>query len=328
MNNPIVVAEISCNHGQNPEYARRLIEMAKTADADMVKIQCYVADEMTNDKENYLIKGGTPWDGRHLHTLYERGQTDEEMVTNMFTHAKRVGIPIFSSVFSIRGLALLEALECPIYKIASFENNDYDLIRQVSTSGKPIVVSTGMASDKDLLKIKDAVSNIAKLSYMHCISAYPTYTHEANINRMDRIRYVTGIQEVGFSDHTVNDLAALAATVKGAHMIEKHLTIDQNTLDGSFSLNPDQFLDYVRNIREIKGTLVSKFDPQQPYTQFKRSVYAIKNIAPGEKFTRLNTRAMRPYKGCDPEMLDFILTKVALVDIPEGTPISLKDVSK
>lgn len=326
LNKPLIIAEISCNHGQDIQVAYTLIDLAKQAGADAIKIQLYHPQDMMIGQSNYFIPyaSGTPWDGKYLHDIYAEAHTPFWMVEAMFRYARRKEIPIFSSVFSLNGLEQLEKLDCPMYKIASFENNCLEFINKVSQTGKPIIVSTGMITDdKELFDIKDAVIHKDSLTLMHCISVYPTYDTEANINNIIEIRDKTGLK-VGFSDHTIGNMAAMAATVNGATVIEKHLISlrHTDTLDRAFSIDEYQFSKYVQDINDIYDTLHSTVDPQEPYKQFKRSLYATADIQKGEKLTGVNIGAFRPYLGLDARQLIFTYGKEATEYIPVGTPLT------
>lgn len=321
---PKIIAEISCNHNQDITVMEQLISSAKGFGADLVKIQTYYAEEMCID-ENYTIEAGsgTPWDGQKLFDLYNKGATSFILVERAFRYAKKVGIPLFSSVFSIEGLEYLEKLGCPMYKIASFENNHYELINKVSQTKKPLIVSTGTTQCfTEFMGIKNACVPDTKLIFMHCISAYPTYNNEANIHVMKKIKDDFG-NDVGFSDHTRGDHAAMAATVLGAKYIEKHLHMGMNvrSLDKDFSLDPFEFAKYAQNIHDIHRSLYADHDPQGPYREFKRSIYVTKSIKKGEEFTKDNIGVYRPYEGLDPIYLPSVLGKTALHDISSNSPL-------
>lgn len=326
---PKIIAEISCNHLQDTSVGYRLIDAAKETGADYVKIQYYSPQDMTIASYHltHIYHGsGTPWDGKNLKDIYNQGFTSPTLAQCLFRYAERKGIPLFSSVFSESGLEFLEKLGCPMYKIASFENNDYELIKKVADTGKPLFVSTGtLKTDKEVFDIKD-VAQSNNLVLMHCISAYPTYPEEANVSRISRLRYMTGLP-IGFSDHTKSMAAAGAATVLGAVAIEKHLMLESasDTLDEQFSLTESQFGDYVGFIKSMHETLYAKHDPQEPYRQFKRSLYVTQNIKAGELFTHENIKAYRPYLGLDPSFLPRLVGTKATKDLYAGNPLTQAD---
>lgn len=324
---PKIIAEISCNHEGKLEQLESIIACAKGYGADLVKIQTYTAPEMCIDESyNIPLYEGTPWDGKNLNKLYIDGQTPDWLVERAFRYAKKVDIPLFSSVFSIDGLEFLEKLGCPMYKIASFENNHYELINKVSQTKKPMIVSTGtIECVSELFAIKKAVIPGTKLTFMHCISAYPTNNNEANVHKIKDIKETMG-NDVGFSDHTIGAEAAMAATVLGAKYIEKHLKSGYGgtSLDKDFSLDPLEFSKYVCSIKTIHRSLYATYNPQGPYMQFKRSLYAIKEIDVGEVITSEHIGAFRPNQGLDPIYRDSIIGKKSSNHIPRGMPILKK----
>lgn len=324
---PSIVAELSCNHEGSVDKAINLVWAAKGAKADAIKIQYYNSDDMVSGNP-YIGHNGTPWDGANLKDLYIKGSTSHYMTERMFREARLADIPIFASVFSLRGLEALEKLGCPWYKIASFENNDYKLISEVSSTGKPIIVSTGMCTYRQIERIVDTVADKNLLTLMHCISAYPTNFNEANIENILHIQTIH--DKVGFSDHTTTNEAAMAATVLGATIIEKHLihSHSKDSLDKQHSINEYEFSNYVGSIKKIHRTLRANYNPEGPYRQFKRSLYVIKDIKQGEEFTHDNIRAMRPYLGLDPFCLPLIIGQKADKDYKAGTPYKtpIKDV--
>lgn len=326
---PTIVAEISCNHLQDIDLGYKLLDLSKRAGADWAKIQLYRPNDMVISS-NYYVEhcSGTPWDGMNLRDLYNQAYTPVWMAEAMFRYAARKEIKLFSSVFSEEGLEELERMGCPMYKIASFENNDYDLINKVSRTGKKIIVSLGTMQDLgDAFKVKDAVENPKKLILMHCISAYPTYDNEAHVTNIPKLRHATNLP-VGFSDHTQGNYAAMAATALGACMIEKHLSSsgDKKTLDEGHNVNEYEFGGYSKDIRAIHKTLISTSNPEAPYRQFKRSLYATGTIEKGEIIDKDSIRAYRPYLGLDPVFLPSIIGKRAARQIQGGSPILLDDI--
>ncbi len=329
---PQIIAEISCNHLQDTSVGYRLIDAAQEAGADLVKIQFYQPGDMVCAMPHHLniyYGSGTPWDGKNLRDLYNQGYTSYTLAECLFRYAKRKGITLFSSVFSEGGLEFLEKLGCPMYKIASFEANDYELISKVASTGKPLFVSTGtLKSDKEIFDIKDAAQSYSyNLTLMHCISAYPTLPQEADIAKITELRYKTNLP-IGFSDHTTNHVAACAATALGAVVIEKHLMLESasDTLDEQFSLTESQFHDYVSLIKETHSTLFAKYDPQEPYRQFKRSLFITKDIKEGELFTHDNLKAYRPYIGLDPIYLSKLIGKKSVRHLSLGNPLTQDDI--
>lgn len=331
---PKIVAEISCNHKGSLELAKELITQAKWARADYVKIQAYRPEDLTID-QGYRIgeADGTPWDNMNLAELYTGAYTPDWMIEPMFRHAHMLGIPIFASVFSVRSLKVLEDLGCPMYKIASFENNDYELIREISKTHKPMVISLGVASPGTVSNILDILAQPYDVTFMHCNSAYPAHPNEADIFKLSEIAYqirkANGSAKIGFSDHTITSHAAMAATVLGASMIEKHMVKagDYDTYDEKHSIDQYQFAKYVEDIHTIHSTIHANYNPEGPYKQFKRSLYVVKDIGSGYKITHDNVKAMRPYTGMDPIMLDDVIGKTPNRNLKRGEPLTLKDIS-
>jgi len=328
---PYVIAELSGNHNGDIQRAFKLIEIAKRAGADAVKLQTYTADTITIDHDGpgFTIKGGL-WDGRRLHELYREAATPWEWHPALFDYAKKVGITCFSSPFDPSAIDLLEKLKAPAYKIASFEIVDTPLIRYAAKTGKPLVISTGMAEDSE---IEDA-TNAAKssggggIALLHCTSAYPAPVEEANLMRIPALaaRYDCPI---GLSDHTLGTEVAIAAVALGAAIIEKHVTLARadGGPDAAFSLEPHELSALVQGVRTAYVAL-GRADSgisasEKPNVQFRRSLYAVKDIAAGEKVTHENVRSIRPGFGLAPKHLPEITGKRAKLAIKRGTPMSL-----
>lgn len=290
---PYVVAEISCNHGGKIEEATRLIGIAKEQGADAAKIQVYTADEIICDK-NYVARGGT-WDGQNLYELYTQTQTPHDWVPKLFEYSRSINFPIFASVFSLKGLQLLENLGCPAYKIASFESSDLRLVEHCVRTGKPVVVSVSGA-------VGDSAGIVYRLSamkqqpiIMHCTSQYPTPIGLASLNKIHLYR--TMFNNVGYSDHNESLTTASHAVAAGAVIIERHLTRNSETADKEFSLNPAQFKLYIQGIRRA-GQMMEFTDHMQEKldsAQFTRCIYATKDIKRGDYVTEENTATFRPY---------------------------------
>lgn len=298
-----IVAEISCNHKGDLADAKRLIELAKVSGADAVKIQVYDETEMAYGDplgcEGYKIRG-TKWDGQNLFELYKKTRTPAEWVEPLFDHAQSVGIPIFSSVFSAKGLEALERVGCPAYKIAAFEADHLQLLRAVHKTNKQMFVSVSNIHDADdVISLQEfkaksyRESKENKLVVMHCTSAYPTERKHARLDYINSLKSLFPV--VGYSDHNRSLRVAEYAAVLGAQVIERHLTIGGETEDAEFSLNPAQFKLYSHNIRRAleSMTLFVPDDQEREHKQFKRTVYAIQDIKFGEAITDKNTAALR-----------------------------------
>jgi sialic acid synthase SpsE len=251
---PYVIAEVSANHGGLISLAMQLIRMAKEAGADAVKLQLYdplMLSFARGGPGKKLTSG--PWAGRDLLSLYREGQTPKEWFPELFAHAKEHGIALFSSVFDEDGVDFLETLNCPAYKISSFELTNLPLIRKAASTGKPVILSTGMADWDD---IDAAVVEAYPCALLHCVSAYPCPPEQANLERIDELRHCNA-ETIGFSDHTLGAECAIAAVAIGATIIEKHITLDRNDggLDASFSMEPAEFSAMVKSIRNVHAAL-------------------------------------------------------------------------
>ncbi len=307
---PIYIAEISCNHNGSLIQAKELIHAAKEVGADAVKIQTYIAEDMTLDI-GIKIDGG-PWHGRDIFDLYSKTQTDYEWLPELFDCAKYINIPLFSSVFDKESISILESLKCPVYKIASFENNDTELIKSVVATKKPILISTGMASVQDINRIVEIVDP-ENTVLMHCVSSYPPNQGEMNLWKLKFLQGFYPIT-VGFSDHTIGHSVAIKAVVLGAKVIEKHFMLERKykTEDSEFSCAPAEFGYLKRDCNyawdEVKNSMS---DPEASSRQFRRSLYVVEDMAPDEPFTAKNVRSIRPSWGLEPYRYQEVLTKRA-----------------
>lgn len=319
---PIYIAEISCNHNGSLAQAKELIHAAKEAGADAVKIQAYTPHDLTIPYlQDGMIKDG-PWSGRHLWELYDKTFTPYEWVAELAIYAESlVKIPLFASVFSEDGLWYLEELKFPAYKIASFENNDIELIKSVMQTKKPVLISTGMASVQDINRIIEIVDP-ENTVLMHCVSSYPTKDNEANLWK---IKFLQGFYPitVGFSDHTTGIRASELAVTLGAKVIEKHLMINGTiSEDDAFSCTPDEFQDLIAVCSQAWDCVKNSMnDPEASSRQFRRSLYVVSDIEANEAFTANNVRSIRPSWGLEPYRYQEVLTKVAKISIKAGTPI-------
>lgn len=320
---PYIIAEISGNHLGSLDNAIKLIRYAKRAGANAVKTQCYEADSLTLNvnKTDFIIQNGL-WRGQTLHQLYSKTQTPMAWQKELYSAARDENITIFSSVFDNAAVDLLERLGAPAYKIASFEIVDIPLIQHVASTGKPIIISTGGASDGEITAANDA-SNW-KAAFLHCTSEYPAKVENANLGRMSDIAMLLGLKnEVGISDHTLGDYVPVMATAIGASIIEKHLKLPTGeSEDSSFSLTPNEFTAMCARVRQAYAAVRYKSEPTIP-KQFRRSLYAVMDIAEGDKFTKLNVRSIRPGYGAPPEYLSRILGKPAKRAYRRGDPIQL-----
>jgi len=327
---PIVVAEISANHNGSFERALATITSAKECGADAVKIQTYTADTMTieSDLPDFVIKGGL-WDGYKLYDLYKWAQTPYEWHSPLFEHAKKEGIPLFSTPFDETAVDLLESLNTPAYKIASFELTDLHLIKYVAKTRKPMIMSTGMASEKE---IEEAVVTAKKagckeLVLLHCISSYPTPMNQAHLRQISALAKRFKLP-VGLSDHTLGTTASVASVALGACVIEKHFTLSRSDKgpDCEFSLEPQELKLLCQQVREawmaLGSTDFSRQKAEEECKKFRRSLYIVKDVKKGEKLTKKNVRAIRPGLGLSPKHLNQILGKKIKSDVKMGTALA------
>jgi N-acetylneuraminate synthase len=327
---PFVIAELSGNHKGEIGRALKLIEAAQVAGADAVKLQTYTADTITIDHggEGFRIKGGL-WDGRRLYELYQEAHTPWEWHPQLFAHARKLGIICFSSPFDPSAVDLLERLGVPAYKIASFEIVDTPLIRYAAKTGKPLVLSTGMAEDSEIAEALAAAREVGTggVALLHCVSGYPTPADEANLARIPVLaeRYRCPI---GLSDHTLGIDVAIASVALGAAIIEKHVTLARadGGPDAAFSLEPDELTALVKGARAAFAALgrpdYGRAASERPNMIFRRSLYAVKDIAAGETLTAENVRSIRPGYGLPPKHLPEILGRRARRAVKRGTPLS------
>ena len=322
-----IIAEMSANHNGNLQNALDTIKVAKEIGANCIKLQTYTADTLTlnSDKEDFIIKGGTLWDGKKLYDLYKEAYTPWEWHEELFTYARKIGIDIFSSPFDKSAVDFLEQFEPSAYKIASFEITDYELIRYTASKGRPMIISTGIAT---IDEIQDAV-NICKsegnedIILLKCTSAYPALLDEANLKTIPNLAETFGVVS-GFSDHTLGSTAPIAAVTLGAKVIEKHFIVDKSIggADADFSMDKEEFATMVKAIRDTEK-LLGKVDytmteKKRQSRQFSRSLYVAKEIKKGEAFTEENIRSVRPGYGMHPKYLKDVLGGMADRDYEFG----------
>lgn len=328
-----IIAEISANHNGSLENAKRMIIEAKKAGADAVKIQTYTADTITLDCDNecFQIKQGTIWDGTTLHKLYEEAYTPWEWHEELMNAAKEEGIICFSSPFDKTAVDFLDELNVPAYKIASFEITDIPLIEYVASKGKPIIISTGIAT---MQEIEDAVDACRKagnenIVLLKCTSSYPAPLEEINLNTIPNMKETFGV-EVGLSDHTLGIEVPIAAVALGAKVIEKHFILDRNMggPDSEFSLNIEEFTDMVRKIRNVEKALgkvnYKLSEKALKNREFSRSLFICENVNKGDIINESNVKSIRPGYGISPKYINDIIGKTFKGDYKKGTPLKLK----
>jgi pseudaminic acid synthase len=333
---PFIVAELSGNHKGELSRALLLMEAAKRSGADAIKIQTYTADTITIDcdKDDFRIKGGL-WAGYTLHQLYREAHTPWEWHEALFAKGRELGLPVFSAPFDATAVEFLEQLGSPAYKIASFEAIDTPLIAEASRTGKPLIISTGMA---DLGEIQDAVdtarnAGAGAVALLHCVSSYPAPVEEANLRTIPHLREAFGV-EAGLSDHTLGTAVAIAAVSLGATLIEKHLTLRRadGGPDAAFSLEPEEFKAMADGCRAAWQALghVSyvREESEKNSLVFRRSLYAVRDIPLGAVITADSVRSIRPGYGLAPKHLSSIVGRRAAAAIERGTPITWELVSE
>jgi len=327
---PYLIAEMSANHNGKIENALRLIDVAKKAGADAVKIQTYTPDTITLkcDREDFKIKGGL-WDGRTLYDLYEEAHTPWEWHKLLFEYARKIGITLFSSPFDSTAIDLLEDLNAPAYKIASFEAIDLPLIRYAASTKKPLIISTGMANSTEISEAINAAydAGCENLAILHCVSGYPAPRNDYNlktiIDMIKRFGLVTGL-----SDHTLDNIAAISSIALGASIIEKHFTLDRNGggPDDSFSLEPHELALLVSDIKNAWQSLgkvdYSLKSSELVSIQHRRSLYFVQSLPSGSIVTNESIRSIRPGFGIAPKFYSSILGKTLNRDVNYGEPVT------
>lgn len=326
-----IVAEMSANHNQDFDQAVKIIEAAKEAGADAVKLQTFTPDTITIDSDNEYFKiEGTLWEGRTLHDLYGEACTPWEWQPKLKQAANELGLDLFSSPFDHTAVDFLEGMDVPAHKVASFENVDLPLLRKIASTGKPIIMSTGMAT---LAEIDEAVRTIREaggqqLALLKCTSAYPAPPEEMNLRTIPHLAEAFGVV-VGLSDHTMDVAVPVAAVSLGACIVEKHLTLSRGDggPDSAFSLEPNEFrtmVDAVRVAERALGSVNYGVTEREAVSRtFRRSLFVVQDVKAGEVFTHENVRSIRPAHGLHTRYADEVIGKRATRDIARGTPLSL-----
>jgi pseudaminic acid synthase len=326
---PFFVAEISANHNGSLSHAKKLIKIAKKYGADAVKLQTYTPDTLTikSNRPDFKIKGGL-WNGKTLWDLYEKAQTPFEWHKELFNYAKKIKITYFSTPFDESAVDLLESLNCPFYKVASFEINHIPLIKRIAKTKKPIIISTGMANLKEIdLAYKTAKKNGAKeIILLYCVSNYPSNISDFNFNNINILKERYNCK-IGFSDHSTDNKVVAAAIAAGAEVIEKHIALEgqKKGFDLAFSLKGKEIKDYVQVIKDTYLMIGKKYffrnKSENQSLKFRRSIYAVSDIKKGEKFTKKNIRVIRPGFGIQPFYFEKLINKKSPFNIKCQTPI-------
>lgn len=325
-----VIAELSANHGQSFEQAVRLVQAAKEAGADAVKLQTYTPETITlcSNREQFRIGGGTLWDGRTLYDLYNEAYMPWEWQPKLMSVAEELGMVLFSSPFDLTAVDFLEQMQIPAYKLASFELIDIPLIQAIAATRKPLIISTGMGTIEE---IEEAVSaarqaGAKELALLRCTSSYPAQPEDANLRTLPALAEKFRVP-VGLSDHTTGIAVPVAAVALGATVIEKHLTLSRSMKgpDSTFSLEPNEFKSMVEAVRIAERSLGKvQFGGgarEESSRAFRRSLFVVANMSKGEQFTAQNVRSIRPAHGLHTRYLGAVLGKQAACDIDSGTPL-------
>ena len=335
-NSPFIIAEISANHNGSLERALETVKAAKLCGVHAVKIQTYTPDTMTIDSklEDFKIQKGI-WRGKTLYELYGEAFTPYEWHKKLFSYAKKIGVTIFSTPFDETAVDLLETLNTPAYKIASFEITDLPLLSYVASKGKPMLISTGMATFEEIGEALETAKSggCNELAIFHCVSSYPTPLSAANLAKIEFLKKEFSVH-VGLSDHTEGTIAGIAATALGATLIEKHFTLSRTLggVDSSFSLEPDEMHELVIKTDEtynaLGNNLRSRPKLEKENKIFRRSLYFVQDLKVGEVITEKHVRRIRPGFGLSPKYYKQILGKKVLRDIKIGRRVSWEDIAQ
>jgi N-acetylneuraminate synthase len=327
---PYVIAELSANHNGKLQKALDTITKAKVCGADAVKLQTYTADTMTidSDHEDFCIEGGL-WDGYKLYDLYQEAETPFEWHKAMFDHARKIDITCFSTPFDETAVDLLEDLNVPAYKVASFEATDLPLIKYIASTKKPLIMSTGMANFEEIEEMVETArgAGCKDLILLHCISSYPAPVDQSNLLTIPDMRKKLGVQ-IGLSDHSITNTASVVASALGATLIEKHFILDRNEKgpDSEFSINPVELTSLCKETKDAWLSLgcagYERKPAEEANIKFRRSVYFVKDISAGDVISKEHVRRIRPGFGLPPKFEKEIIGKVAKKDIKLGTATS------
>jgi len=330
-NTPMVVAELSANHGHDINIAKKTIHAMAESGADAVKIQTYTADTITIDcaNEYFRIEQGTLWDGQTLYDLYTKASTPWEWYDELRESAEKLGLLFFSTPFDFSAVDFLEKKKTPVYKIASFEITDVPLIEYTAAKGKPMIISTGIAKVEDVEAAVEACRRVGNndITLLQCTSKYPAPAELANLRMIPNLSETFSVKS-GLSDHTIGSVVPITATALGATIIEKHFILDRKIggPDAEFSMEPSEFKEMVANIRTAAKSLgkidYSLSEDKVKSRKFARSLFVVKNIKAGEMITKENIRSIRPSNGMHPKFLPEIVGRHAVRDLTKGEPLA------
>ena len=326
----LVIAELSANHNQDIEIAKKTIRAAFESGADAIKIQTYTADTITIDCDNdyFKLNNGTIWDGRTLYNLYKEAYTPWEWHEELKEYAESLGLIFFSTPFDFSAVDFLEQLDVPIYKIASFEITDIPLIEYTASKGKPMIISTGIATLEDIEEAVKACRKVNNhdITLLQCTSSYPAPVDQANLIHIHDMKNRFNVK-TGLSDHTLGSTVAIASIAMGATVIEKHFILDRNLggPDSSFSMEPQEFKEMVRAIRDVEksiGIIDYTLTPEKENNRkLSRSLFVIKDIKEGELFSDQNVKSIRPGYGLAPKLINEVIGKKSKLNLKKGTPL-------
>ena len=334
-NSPYLIAEISANHNGSYDSAKELIKLAKENGADAVKLQTYKADTITLDSnfEDFRIDEG-PWSGQTLYQLYDKAHTPWEWHEPLFIYAKEIGIEIFSSPFDESAVDLLEQLDTPFYKIASFEAVDIPLIECVASTKKPVIMSTGMANEEEIGEAVEVLKKFGsgEIVLLHCISAYPAPSDEYNLMTLNDLSSTFHLP-VGLSDHTTDSIAAISSIALGACMVEKHFTLDNSAggPDDFFSMEPDDLMTLSKDLykawKAIGSVNYGLSSSESGNIKFRKSVYFTKDLKRGQEITKEHVKCVRPGYGIKPKYYNKLIGKQVLFDVQAFTPLKEEQIN-
>ncbi|MFM2225826.1 MAG: pseudaminic acid synthase [Bacteroidota bacterium] len=331
---PFVIAEMSGNHNQSLERAKEIIKAAAATGVQAIKLQTYTADTLTINHRGGLFDiddKNSLWYGRNLYELYEEAHTPWEWHQPLFDYAKELGVICFSTPFDETAVDFLETFDVPCYKIASFENTDHPLLKKVAQTGKPVIMSTGLANLQDIIEAVEVLqqNGCKEICLLKCTSSYPSTPENTHLNTIPVLQQIFPDCIIGLSDHTMGIGAAVASVALGARVIEKHFTLSRadGGVDSTFSMEPDEMkaivIESERAFQSLGGVQLNIQETEKKSLRFKRSIYVVKDIAAGELFTKENIRIIRPGDGMQPKHFEGILGTVAVQNFLRGTPLHL-----